>query len=229
MSDAVANADLVVLAMPTGVMAEVVSSIRSESLKDGVLFTDVGSVKGSVMNDVAPVVKEMGGDFIGSHPMAGSENTGLEHAEANLFDSAPVMLTPCEEDNSGSGSLQRLTIFWKALGGVVSVRSAEDHDRIVASISHLPHLVAAALVRSVLGEDAGVAAFSGGGFRDTTRVAGGPEEMWSGILTDNREAVSARLEKLINELESWKEALDGLDRDQLRAFLSEARVLRKSL
>ncbi|MEM6916927.1 MAG: prephenate dehydrogenase/arogenate dehydrogenase family protein, partial [Verrucomicrobiota bacterium] len=227
--DAVRGSDLVILAMPTGVMADVVSAIEAEDLVEGVLFTDVGSVKESVLKEVAPLVEEKGGCFIGSHPMAGSEKVGLENAEKALFKGASVILTPSHAEKENTPELERLTRFWESLGGIVSVRSASEHDGIVASISHLPHLVAAALVRSVLKEGADLAAFCGGGFRDTTRVAGGPEEMWSGILTDNQPAVLDQLEQLIEELESWKEALDHLDREQLRAFLSESRVLRESL
>ncbi|MEM1444382.1 MAG: prephenate dehydrogenase/arogenate dehydrogenase family protein [Verrucomicrobiota bacterium] len=227
--EAIAGADLVLLAMPTGVMADVVSTIGESGFEAGTLVTDVGSVKGSVMLEVAPLVENKGGHFLGSHPMAGSEKAGLEFAEATLFEKAPVIVTPPEGEDQDSENMLRLARFWETLGGVVSVCSAPEHDRIVASISHLPHLVAAALVRTVLKDDSGVAAFSGGGFRDTTRVAGGLEEMWSGILSDNQGAVSEKLGELIAELESWKEALDGLDRDQLRAFLSEARALRESL
>jgi prephenate dehydrogenase len=228
-NEAVSGADLVILAMPTGFMAEVVSSIDDRVLHESSLVTDVGSVKGAVMDEVAPLVVAKGGTFFGSHPMAGSEKKGLDFAEKDLFQGATVILTPYEDAESSTDSESRLTRFWESLGGRVFVRDAETHDRIVAAISHLPHLVAAALARSVLSDSPEAAPFSGGGFRDTTRVAGGPEEMWSGILADNHAAVSQRLGKLIQDLEIWKEALDTLDRDQLRGFLSEARELREAL
>lgn len=229
LNGAVAGADLIILAMPTGFMADVVSSIGDGILTENSLVTDVGSVKGSVMREVAPLAVQKGGRFFGSHPMAGSEKKGLDFAEANLFQNASVILTPFGEGSSVTSDQSRLTRFWESLGGIVSVRDAETHDKIVAAISHLPHLVAAALARSVLGDVPEAGAFSGGGFRDTTRVAGGPEEMWSGILSDNQAAVSERLGKLIQDLEIWKEALDNLDREQLRGFLSEARELRETL
>ncbi len=224
--EAVEGSDLVILAMPTGSMAEVVASISSSAFGSDTLVTDVGSVKGPVLAEVAPLVEEKGGRFVGSHPMAGSEKTGLEFADHDLFREASVIVTPSKEDPVGDMNLQR---FWEALGGEVTVMDAESHDRVVAAISHLPHLVAAALARSVLGSGADAAPFSGGGFRDTTRVAGGPEEMWTGILVDNQEAVSDQLSRLIADLEIWKDALDRLDREQLRGFLSEARKLRESL
>lgn len=228
-NSAVTGADLVILAMPTGSMVDVISSIDAGVLIQGSLVTDVGSVKGPVMNEVAPLVVEKGAHFFGSHPMAGSEKKGLPYADKDLFRGAPIILTPHEGVSHAGDNQSRLTRFWESLGGNVSVRDAATHDQIVAAISHLPHLVAAALARSVLVDAPEAAAFSGGGFRDTTRVASGPEEMWSGILSDNHVAVSKGLGKLIEDLGIWKEALDNLDREQLRGFLSEARSLRDSL
>lgn len=224
--EAIAGADCLVLAMPTGHMSAVVGQMSSFPAGSQVLVTDVGSVKAPVVREIGPLVRERGGVFIGSHPMAGSEKKGLAHADAGLFQDAAVVLTP---EADGAGLLPRLETFWKSLGGVVSCLSPERHDELVAGISHLPHLVAAALARSVLAWEPGAVKLSGGGFRDTTRVAGGPEEMWADILNDNREAVSRRLTAYLGELQSWKEALDALDRDRLRDLLSEARHLRGTL
>jgi len=224
--EAIEGADCVVLAMPTGHMASVVGQMSPFPAGSQVLVTDVGSVKAPVVREIGPLVRERGGVFIGSHPMAGSEKKGLAHADAGLFQDAAVVLTP---EADGAGLLPRLETFWKSLGGVVSCLSPERHDELVAGISHLPHLVAAALARSVLAWEPGAVKLSGGGFRDTTRVAGGPEEMWADILNDNREAVSRRLDAYLAELQRWKEALDALDRDRLRDLLSEARHLRGTL
>jgi prephenate dehydrogenase len=159
--------------------------------------------------------------------MAGSEKTGIEHAESDLFEGAAVILTPGPEvDPEDFSALQS---FWAFLGGETSSMSAQAHDETVAAISHLPHLVASALIRSVMERDAGFAAFSGGGFRDTTRVAAGPAEMWTGILLDNHEALSGQLGAFIGELELWKAALDSLDSEQLRRFLSRSQELRSSI
>ncbi|MDF1861901.1 MAG: prephenate dehydrogenase/arogenate dehydrogenase family protein [Verrucomicrobiales bacterium] len=230
LEEAIAGADLVILAMPTGVMADVVKRISrfpETTAKRPVMVTDVGSVKGPVVSEIAPLVRERGGVFLGSHPMAGSEKAGLEYAEDSLLEDAAVILTP-EKDRSSAADIEKVTDFWESLGGRVSTMEAGEHDRLVASISHLPHLLAASLVRVVLRENPDAASFSGGGLRDTTRVSAGPEEMWSGILCDNQEAVSRKLEELICELGIWKDALDSLDRDKLRSFLSEARQLRET-
>ncbi len=224
--EAIEGADCLVLAMPTGHMASVVEQMSSFPVGSRVLVTDVGSVKAPVVRAIEPLVRERGGVFIGSHPMAGSEKKGLLHADAGLFQGAAVVLTPGDGE---ADLLPRLEAFWTRLGGVVSHLSPERHDELIAGISHLPHLVAAALARSVLAWEPGAVSLSGGGFRDTTRVAGGPEEMWADILADNREAVSSRLSAYLSELQAWKDALDILDRDRLRDLLSEARRLRSTL
>lgn len=230
-ADAIDGVDAVVLAMPTGSMVEVAEQMPVFPPDRPVVVTDVGSVKVPVMGEIAPLVEKLGARFVGSHPMAGSEKSGLEHADGALFQDAAVILTPPEApDHDRPGEeVQLLRDFWEALGGRVTIMTAEEHDRLVASISHLPHLVAAALVRVALSDDQRAADFCGGGFRDTTRVSSGPEAMWSGILADNHRAVSEGLSQLIGELESWKEALDSLDRDRLCGFLSEARRLRETL
>lgn len=228
-NEAIAGADCLILAMPTGNMAEVVAQMAPFPPGSQVLVTDVGSVKAPVVREIGPLVSERGGIFIGSHPMAGSEKKGLAFADASLFEKAAVILTPGDGIGSDDPSLGRLTLFWEDLGGIVTLLDPARHDELVGAISHLPHLVAAALARSVLSRVPEAAPLSGGGFRDTTRVAGGPEGMWAGILADNHLAVSEQLGELIRELELWKEALDTLDRERLLSFLSEARALRGSL
>ncbi len=230
-AEAIEGADCIILAMPTNHMGGVVRQMPNFPAGSGVLVTDVGSVKVPVVSEIGPLVKERGGRFLGSHPMAGSEKKGMFYAHSALFEGAAVILTPGLEHESeeGASDLERLKRFWEELGGVVSTMAPEKHDEVVAAVSHLPHLLAAALVRQVLGKTPESAAVSGGGFRDTTRVAGGPEEMWAGILSDNRSAVSKQLGEFIRELETWKEALDVLDSDRLLSFLSEARRLREGL
>ena len=226
-NEAINGADCIILAMPTGYMRGVVEQMDPFPAGGDVLVTDVGSVKAPVVDEIGPLVRARGGRFIGSHPMAGSEKKGLQYADPALFEKAAVILTP---DGAGRDDLlRRLIVFWEGLGGIVTTLKPERHDELVAAISHLPHLVAAALARSVLSREPEAAPLSGGGFRDTTRISGGPEEMWTDILSDNREAVSGQLGEFIHELESWKEALDSLDRDRLLRFLSEARQLRETL
>lgn len=223
--EVVEGADLAILAMPVGAMAEVVRQFP-EHHGESLLVTDVGSIKGAIVDEIAPLVSGLGATFIGSHPMAGSEKKGLDYATADLFENAAVILT---SDGAENGDLKRLENFWASLGSRVSVMSAETHDVLVGWISHLPHLIAAALSKIVSQTESEAGSFSGGGFRDTTRVAGGPEDMWSEILCENGAVVSDHLGHFIEELENWKSALDELDRDRLRGFLSEARRFRESI
>lgn len=224
LDEAVGDADLVVLAMPVEVMGATLERCPVFRGTNPVVVTDVGSVKGSVVETLPPLAAARGASFLGSHPMAGSEKTGIDYATDNLFEGAPVILTPGQTgEESVIGDLTR---FWTGLGARVSIMPAAEHDRLVAGISHLPHLVASALVNSVLGERPEAANYAGGGFRDTTRVASGAADMWSGILEENRDAVIDELDRYLVELTKWRDALGALDRETLRAFLSRASGLR---
>lgn len=232
LAQAIQGADCIVLGMPIGSMRSIVEKfgdLPQTASKEPVVVTDVGSVKGPVVRDLAPLVADKGGVFLGSHPMAGSEKKGIEYAEATLFQKAAVILTPENSADEERPEFARLRDFWRGLGAVVSVLSPDCHDTLVGGISHLPHLVAAALVRSVLGSHPDSAVLAGGGFRDCTRIAGGPEDMWAEILLENAQAVSAQLSQLLDQLAQWQSALTALDREQLLVFLSEARRLREAL
>lgn len=232
LAHAIQGADCIVLGMPIGSMRSIVDKfgdLPQTASGEPVVVTDVGSVKGSVVRDLAPLVADRGGIFLGSHPMAGSEKKGIEYADATLFQKAAVILTPRNSADEERPELARLRDFWQGLGAVVSVMSPDRHDTLVGGISHLPHLVAAALVRSVLGSHPDSAVLAGGGFRDCTRIAGGPEDMWAEILLENAQAVSAQLSQLLDQLAQWQSVLTALDREQLLVFLSEARRLREAL
>jgi len=218
------GAELLILAMPIQFMAEVVAGFPP--LGKEVIVTDVGSTKTSVVDSIAGAVRDLGGFFVGSHPMAGSEKTGIEYAREDLFSGAAVIMTP----TSGKDArIDRVKDFWQLIGGVVTLMSPGQHDDIVAAISHLPHLLAAALVRSVLSPNRERAMYSGNGFRDTTRIAGGDPEMWTDIMLANRAAISKELCALQGELERWLEALQCPDKEALRRFLSEAKEIRDDI
>jgi prephenate dehydrogenase len=200
-SEAVRNADVVILCVPIEAMAGLVHEYR-DALKPTALVTDVGSVKGSVDRDLAPLLENRA-LWIGSHPMAGSEQAGFSAARADLFEDATVILTPTRHTQHEAE--RRAEEFWKALGGRLTIISPEKHDQLVAAISHIPHLIAAALVNhAVRHGDLEIAA---GGFRDTTRVASGSPELWSEILLANQDAVAAQLDHLVRDLQTIKAAL----------------------
>jgi prephenate dehydrogenase len=200
-SEAVRDADVVILCVPIEAMAALVTEFR-DALKPTALVTDVGSVKGSVDRDLAPLLENRA-LWIGSHPMAGSEQAGFSAARADLFDGAAVIVTPTR--HTVQAAEQRAEQFWKALGGRVFTFGPEAHDRYVAQISHLPHLMAAALVCQASDEALELAA---GGFRDTTRVASGSAELWTEILSANAKSVAVELEGLITHLQVIKSHLE---------------------
>lgn len=227
-AEAVTGVDLVVLAMPVEAMAEIVERFPVFPAENSVLVTDVGSVKAAVVESVAGKVSEHHAVFVGSHPMAGSEKTGLRHAAADLFEGAPVILTPSDGGEQADAA-RDLAAFWETLGARTSVMSPGEHDRVVAAVSHLPHLAAAAIVNAALSGRGEAAGMAGGGFRDTTRVAAGSPDLWTGILEANRGPVLAELARLQAELEKCRTSLEELDTGGLRRFLSRAAELRSSI
>jgi prephenate dehydrogenase len=219
----VADADLVVLCVPIGTMPGLARQIV-EMIPASAIVTDVGSVKAAVCAELGAIFRDRG-HFIGSHPMAGSDQTGIAAARAKLFVDAVTIVTP--EETTNPAALSTVTDFWNALGSRVLRAAPAEHDRMVALVSHLPHLLAAALVNTVQDENAGAFDFCGPGFRDTTRVAGGPPEMWAEIFRTNHVAVRAAAEALIEKL---REIATLLDRDQpMTEFLTQAKAQRDRL
>jgi prephenate dehydrogenase len=220
-----ADADLVVLATPVGAMPELARRIAAGGrLAPGAVVTDVGSVKGLVDSEVRPILQGAGIDFIGSHPMAGSERTGWQHARADLFEGAVCVVTPAE--GIASAASAAVENFWSALGCRLFRMPPAAHDRAVARISHLPHVAAAALVLAALEEDASVAELTGNGFRDSSRVASGSPQMWTEILIENRAEVAVVLRRLGGRIGEVLEFLEDMDEENLRRFLERAKELR---
>jgi prephenate dehydrogenase len=199
--EAVREADVVVLCVPIEAMAGLVHEIRDE-LKPAALVTDVGSVKGSVVLEIAPLLDDRA-LWIGSHPMAGSDQAGFSAARADLFEGAAVVITPTT--HTPEEAEDRAEKLWQAVGGRVTRLTPLEHDKLVAQISHVPHLVAAVLAASVSAEALELA---GGGFRDTTRIASGSPELWQEIIAANGPAIAAQLRLLIRALTCLGEALE---------------------
>lgn len=223
MEEALEDADLIVLSTPVGAMATVLLAAQSAGLSPSALITDVGSVKVSPHKVLHPLLARTGGKFIGSHPMAGSEQTGIGAAEAGLFDGAACLLT--DDDGVGEPLAGRLQAFWESLGCRVSWLAAAQHDALVARISHFPHVMAAAAAKVAL-ENPAEGKFGGGGLRDTTRVAGGDPSMWAEIVIENREAMSAVLARGITEMSEMLAMLEAGDQEAVRRWLADAKDAR---
>lgn len=225
--EAVNHADLVVLATPVGAMPQLVADMIP-FLKRGAVVTDVGSVKKVVHEKSGRILTAAGFIFIGSHPMAGSEKQGISAAHSDLFKAAPLVLT--NNEGAPEEEVCRLTGFWASLGCLCSRMEASEHDRHIAQISHLTHILSALSSRVGLteGEEEALGVVCGGGFRDTSRVSSGNPDMWCEILVENREALRPLLKKSAEELLQVLAYLEGDGSiSEMRHWLAEARTKRE--
>jgi prephenate dehydrogenase len=212
------GADLTVLAVPIGAMPALAKQLPATAV-----VTDVGSVKYTIVNTLSHLLPK----FVGAHPMAGSEQAGLEAARRELFDNAVCIVTP--RDDTDKAALNLVFDFWKSIGCQVRTLGPQQHDEIVARISHLPHLVAAAVVNVVCSDGAHPLNFVGPGFKDFTRIASGPPDMWTEIAIENRQEISRALDALIDDLGRLRAALENADAIELRAMLKRAKHYRDEL
>jgi prephenate dehydrogenase len=218
------SVDLVVIATPAGVVARLANEILSELANPDVIVTDVAGVKGSI---VEQVVDER---FLGGHPMAGSELRGLSGARADLFQGTTWVLTPT--DRTSPSTYSTLHGVLREIGANVVAISADDHDRLVAIASHVPHLLAGSLMNEasqVAEQDAVLLQLAAGGFRDMTRIAAGDPGIWPDILFENREAIAQSLEALEGRLKMLREALLDDGRDVIVESLLSAASARRQL
>ena len=214
--------DLVVVCTPVETIIPLIEQV-TPSLSPETLVTDVGSIKGLICRQA----QSLKVNFIGSHPMAGSERTGMTNARHSLFDGAACFITPLDDDSDAE--IARLQRLWQAVGMRVVSTTPEKHDEIVAHISHLPHLLASSLCAYLAGMDASWKNLAGGGLRDTTRVAAGDPTLWKQILEQNREEVLRAIDGLEGELRTLKGALLDKNTPELIAHLERGKQFRDSL
>lgn len=222
---AVSEADLIVFCTPVENIVELLGRL-APSFPGQALLTDVGSTKSRIC-EAAHAHLPQGTVFVGAHPMAGSEKTGMEHARSDLFENASCLVTPRED--TPADALARVEGFWKSLGLRVTRVSPAEHDRIVAHISHLPHAAAAALCACLSETTASWAEFAGAGLRDTTRVASGDPDMWQQILHQNREEILPAIDGFQNQLQQLTDALRDEDPTRLRKWLKRGKNYRDNL
>jgi cyclohexadieny/prephenate dehydrogenase len=222
LADAVREAEVAVFCTPVDQIARQVLTAAS-ACAAGALLTDVGSTKAAIVRDIDGRLPA-GVAFVGSHPLAGSEKRGPEHANARLFERRLTVITPTPQTDAGA--LRRTRALWEGLGSRVRELSPEDHDRALALTSHLPHLTAAALAGILPPE---LAELTATGFRDTTRVAAGDPGLWTAIFAQNRSAVLDGLRLLAERLAEFGQALEAGDDAAMDRLLTQAKKVRDAL
>ncbi|UUC51967.1 bifunctional prephenate dehydrogenase/3-phosphoshikimate 1-carboxyvinyltransferase [Pseudomonas citronellolis] len=220
------DADVIQLAVPILAMEKVLAELATLDLGHAVL-TDVGSAKGNVVRAATSVFGGMPARFIPGHPIAGSEQSGVEAANGKLFRRHKVILTPL--DNADADAVQCVEALWRELGADVELMEVEHHDEVLAATSHLPHLLAFTLVDSLAkrSENLEIFRYAAGGFRDFTRIAGSDPTMWHDIFLANRKAVLRILDVFRDDLDALREAVDAGDGQQLMGVFTRARVARE--
>lgn len=222
----VREADLVLLAAPVLAIEGLLERVW-RAAPDGALVTDVGSTKRNIVRAAERLAAARPLAFVGSHPLAGSEQAGYRVARADLFRGATVVVTPTEKTELAA--LKKTTELWEALGARVTSLDPETHDRTVAAISHLPHLIACALVDGAGRVEPAALDLAARGFRDTTRIAAGDPDMWTEIFLANRDALTAGIEAFREALSDLQRIIDGGATDVLRAELARIKTIRERL
>ena len=222
----IVDSELVVIATYVDKITETVQEIFP-SLNKGCVITDVGSVKSEVVSKIEGIVPA-GIYFVGSHPIAGSECSGIENSDADLFNGKNVIVTPTEK--SEKHALDKVTSFWASIGGKVISLDPETHDRVFAYVSHLPHLVAYSLVNSVGSSDIveNIFSYSGGGLKDFTRISASSPEMWKTIFLQNKEFILESIKNFKLNIEKTESAIRNDDLNELMKLLENAHELKSS-
>jgi cyclohexadieny/prephenate dehydrogenase len=228
-AQAVKDADLVILCIPVGACGAVAQEIAGD-LKPGAIVSDVGSVKGAVVREMAPYLPE-GVHFVPAHPVAGTEHSGPDSGFAELFINRWCILTPPE--GTDPKAVERLRAFWAALGARVEIMTPDHHDLVLAITSHLPHLIAYTIVGTA-DELEGVTQsevlkFSAGGFRDFTRIAASDPTMWRDVFLTNKDAVLEMLGTFTEDLSKLTRAIRRGDGEALFEHFTRTRAIRRGI
>ena len=226
LSEAVSGADMIVLATPVATLEGQLPAVW-QAASSHALLTDVGSTKATIVKTAEALGASRPLSFVGSHPMAGSNLSGFSVARADLFSGATVILTPT--DRTPSEAVKCVTEFWEAMGGRVTVMDPATHDRAVAAISHLPHLVVDALVAAVVDMDPRFLDVAARGFKDTTRIAASDPAVWREIFQQNREALGEALAAFRGALGRLEGILAAGDDAAIESALEAIRKTRAEL
>ena len=228
----IGDADLVVVGTPVDLIPEMVQRIADIRTSDPrpLLITDVGSIKGPIIEEIENFLTTPDLYFVGSHPMAGSEQTSVAAARVDLLEGAKCIVTPT--NNTHPQALQLVTDLWRFVDTQVCYLSPTDHDLLIAGASHLPHLIASILTNTVgeIGNDTAKALdFAATGFRDTTRIAAGSPQLWRAIFMQNAYSLLPMIDSTIENLAEFKTLLEDQDDVEIERLLAHAKMLRDTL
>ena len=225
----VVGSDLIIIATPLSSYEEVILKIK-DSLKSGCILTDVGSVKGIILNLIEKHIPE-NVSWIPSHPIAGTEESGPEAGFSELFKNRWCILTPSK--NAKKKEINLLKDFWEKIGSKVDIMEAKKHDHILSITSHIPHLVAYNIVSTSLNiqdeKKSEIVKYSASGLRDFTRIAASNPIMWRDIFIQNKKNTSEMVDKFINNLEELKKAIENEDEKKLEKIFSKTKKIRKDI
>ena len=222
LKSSVSEANLVILATPIVAFEKIFSEI-ADALPNGCIVTDVGSTKVLPHRWAAKKLPKRV-HYVGSHPIAGSEQRGIEFARDDLFDGAMCILTTTKKTNRQA--VQTMKKFWSKLGCSVKLMTPTEHDRIFANVSHLPHITAAALINANNNKEL---KFAGKGFMDTTRIASGPPNIWANVLLTNVNNTTKGIDKVIAELVKLKKAIKKENNREIEKLLKKAKIKRAAM
>ena len=222
-----ARADLIVICTPVRLIVPMLERMAA-SLKAGAVVTDVGSTKCEVVSGASAVMPD-GCDFVGGHPMAGNEQSGVEAAFPDLFLGSTYVLTPAQ--GTSLQALGKMTSLAEAIGANVEIMTPEEHDQAVSVISHLPHAMSSALLQLAEAsqrKDSKTFRLAAGSFRDLTRISDSSPELWRDICLTNADSLSHAVDSLQQFLEGFKKALEARDEDAIRRFFQQAQEIRQA-
>ena len=224
----VSDADVIVVAVPLGAMRQVFAELK-QAIKKGAIITDVGSAKGSVVSAAQAELGTLFSRFVPAHPIAGTEQSGVEAGFPTLYKNRRVIITPVEQTDQDAIAV--IDEMWRHCGAVIEYLNVEHHDKVLAATSHLPHMLAFALVHylSNLNDHEEIFRYAAGGFRDFTRIASGDPVMWRDVCLANGEAVVDLIEQYQQELDRVKSAISAGDADGLLKLFGRAKSERDSL
>lgn len=228
LAEAVLDADCVIIATPVASFQAIFQTLKQNNLwSEKTIYTDVGSTKGNIITAAEQVFGFVPDNFVPAHPIAGAEQSGVQAAIVDLYRNKRLIITPVS--NTNPKAVQTIQSFWEGLGAIVSIMDAEQHDKVLAATSHLPHLLAFALV-DMLGhqdEESEIFKYAAGGFRDFTRIASSDPTMWADICTTNKDAILPLIEQLQSELAKIQGLLINDDYQQLFATFAYAKSARQ--